>query len=193
MACIYVIRNVVNGKRYIGSAVNFKNRKAVHMSHLKDNKHHSLYLQRAWNRYGPDAFIFEVVEDAICRTELLGRETYWIEVFHPAYNVNKIVFRNDSEIARRKNGPMPEEQRRNISLAKKGRSNGTKGRKFTQEHKEKIAKAQKGSKRPWSDTSSVRRWHASLSEKERLAFYARRAASLRQTLQNKRAMTALNN
>ena len=36
---IYQIQNVVNGKKYIGSAVDLKNRESGHWSALSKNKH----------------------------------------------------------------------------------------------------------------------------------------------------------
>lgn len=60
---VYCIRNVVNGKRYIGSAAKrFSDRWSQHVSELRRGRHHSRYLQAAWIKYGEDAFIFEVTE-----------------------------------------------------------------------------------------------------------------------------------
>jgi group I intron endonuclease len=84
-------------------------------------------------------------------------------------------------------GPMSAERRMKISQAKKGCVSPAKGRKMSEEHKAKIADAQRGSKRPWSDTTKARGWLRNLSEDEKKAFFARRAASLRATLQKKRA------
>jgi len=67
---VYQIVNTENGKRYIGSAKCFKHRWGTHLRHLVQGKHHSQYLQRAWNWHGQDVFKFEVLllcapEDAI--------------------------------------------------------------------------------------------------------------------------------
>lgn len=47
---IYHITNTVNNKRYIGQTINFQVRKNTHLRNLRDNKHYSLKLQRAWNK-----------------------------------------------------------------------------------------------------------------------------------------------
>jgi len=60
---IYKIENKVNGKVYIGQTeVGYKTRIGQHKSALRYNRHPNEYLQRAWNKYGEDNFIFSVVE-----------------------------------------------------------------------------------------------------------------------------------
>lgn len=92
MVGIYQIRNITNGSVYVGSAKNIVYRWTIHRRQLTDGKHHSRYLQRAWNRYGPQAFVFEVVEE--CQVdELLVREQFYIDerTVYPrrmTYNVN---------------------------------------------------------------------------------------------------------
>lgn len=58
---IYKIVNLVNGKYYIGSAVNLGKRKLNHWSDLRTNKSRSPYLQRAWNKHGEKNFRFRVL------------------------------------------------------------------------------------------------------------------------------------
>src|SRR3546814_7356137 len=59
---IYQIRNLRNGKLYIGSARDLKQRRATHFKLLGENRHHCRHLQAAWNKYGAEAFVFELVE-----------------------------------------------------------------------------------------------------------------------------------
>jgi group I intron endonuclease len=75
---IYKIRNVVNGKFYVGSAVDTRTRFRQHRRLLRKNIHHCKHLQAAWNKYGEDAFKFEVVEHVACREELEPREEVWL-------------------------------------------------------------------------------------------------------------------
>jgi len=56
---VYAITNTVNGKLYIGSAINIQNRLQGHRHALKANRHHSQKLQRAWAKYGEAAFVFK--------------------------------------------------------------------------------------------------------------------------------------
>jgi len=59
---IYKIKNITNNKVYIGSSVNIHKRWEEHKTKLRNNKHHSYKLQRAWNKYGQDNFIFETID-----------------------------------------------------------------------------------------------------------------------------------
>ena len=61
MACIYSIKNKVNGKCYIGSTNNPRVRWSKHKGDLNRNTHHSFVLQRAWNKYGEANFEFNIL------------------------------------------------------------------------------------------------------------------------------------
>ncbi len=84
---IYRIRNLVDGKRYIGSAVCFRKRWATHRSELKGGSHGNRFLLRAWLKYGPEAFVFEVVESCDIPS-LIQREQRWIDETSPEYNLS---------------------------------------------------------------------------------------------------------
>lgn len=80
MTCgIYQIVNKVNGKRYVGSAVNFAARWRVHKHQLRHGKHHSVALQRAWDKYGEDSFGFSILERCK-RNDLLEREQFHLNI-----------------------------------------------------------------------------------------------------------------
>lgn len=76
---IYQIINIKNGKSYIGSAVSIVDRYRIHKSHLNNNKHHSQYLQRSYNKYGKDSFIFEVLEVVKDKNKLVEREQFYLD------------------------------------------------------------------------------------------------------------------
>ena len=59
---VYKIINLINGKVYIGSAKNFSVRFNQHIKSLEKNKHQNKHLQNAFNQYGTDNFLFEVIE-----------------------------------------------------------------------------------------------------------------------------------
>ena len=67
IAGIYYIQNKVNGKRYIGSSVNLRRRISKHFSLLANNRHHNHPLQNAYNKYGPEKFIYGILE--VCNKE----------------------------------------------------------------------------------------------------------------------------
>ncbi|MGH2510529.1 MAG: GIY-YIG nuclease family protein [Ktedonobacteraceae bacterium] len=49
---IYRITCAVNGKIYIGSAVNIRNRWLQHHNELRHKKHPNQKMQNAWDKYG---------------------------------------------------------------------------------------------------------------------------------------------
>jgi group I intron endonuclease len=75
---IYSIRNTVNGKQYIGSAVNMAHRWKLHVCKLLGARHHSSLLQNAWNKYGADAFEIRVLLQCV-RANLLFYEQICID------------------------------------------------------------------------------------------------------------------
>ena len=60
---IYKIVNVTNQHYYVGSSKEISIRWKRHKKLLINDCHTNDYLQRAWNRYGPDNFDFIVVEE----------------------------------------------------------------------------------------------------------------------------------
>lgn len=86
---IYEIFNVVNGHRYIGSSSNVCKRWKRHKWCLSKNKHHSIYLQRAYNLYTKECFIFTVIEE-VEENRLFERETYYINELKPEYNLGSV-------------------------------------------------------------------------------------------------------
>jgi len=82
---IYKIKNIVDEKYYIGSSKNINRRWDKHRWRLRSNKHENIILQRAWNKYGEENFIFEIVEE--CETYmLLELEQKYLNL-DPQYNI----------------------------------------------------------------------------------------------------------
>lgn len=63
MNVVYMIHDVDFAHYYIGSSDDAKRRCKHHFSALRGGKHHCEALQRAFNKYGEEAFIFEVARD----------------------------------------------------------------------------------------------------------------------------------
>lgn len=59
---VYQIRNLTNGRVYVGSAKRFKQRYSEHVKSLGKGTHHNKFLQHDFNKCGSDEFIFEVLE-----------------------------------------------------------------------------------------------------------------------------------
>jgi len=87
---IYEIVNTTNGKRYVGSAVNFSERWKGHRLGLKKGKHHSRALQRAHDKYGLGVFHFRKL--LICsRENLIMYEQIAMDGLRPEYNTCKVA------------------------------------------------------------------------------------------------------
>lgn len=80
---IYKITNKVNNKFYIGSAVDFAQRKRKHLSDLKLGHHHSRHLQRSYIKHGIDNFLFEIIETISESNLLIEREQYYLDTLKP--------------------------------------------------------------------------------------------------------------
>jgi group I intron endonuclease len=75
---IYKIRNVVNGKFYVGSAIDTRTRFRQHRRLLRKGTHHCKHLQASWNKYGEDVFKFEIVQQVEGRDRLEAAEDAWL-------------------------------------------------------------------------------------------------------------------
>ncbi len=151
-----------SGKAYIGSSRNLTQRRYAHLSALKRNVHHCIYLQRAWNKYNGQ-FRYEIIE--YCDVDLLiKREQYWIDNhlsrFVGMYNNGLIAGRVDHTpdvrakmSASHKGKKLTIEQRQRMSLSRMGhkdsvetvnkRAASNRGKKRSLETRLKISIARK--------------------------------------------------
>ena len=85
---VYMVKCLVNGKRYIGESVKPVRRRCEHFSNCKTAKSlktTNASLQADIKLYGKDKFVFGIVE--YCEPEqLLEREQYYINLYKPEYN-----------------------------------------------------------------------------------------------------------
>lgn len=77
---IYCILNKINNKKYIGSAIDLKNRKYQHFKALSTNRHHNKHLQRSYNKYGENSFVFQIIEFVPESKNLISKEQFWINM-----------------------------------------------------------------------------------------------------------------
>ena len=87
---VYKITNKLNGKFYIGSSNDVEHRWRQHRLQLKDKTHKNKHLQYAWNLYGEDNFMFDIIEE--CFPEMqFEREQYYLDTLNPfeerGYNI----------------------------------------------------------------------------------------------------------
>jgi group I intron endonuclease len=77
---IYGIRNMANGKWYIGQSRDVELRKYNHFQNLKRKRHCNPHLQSAFNKYGVDSFEFFLLQE--CQSILLDNfERAWISQY----------------------------------------------------------------------------------------------------------------
>jgi len=79
---VYMIKNLISGKIYIGSTKRLVERLSHHRQELCQNKHHSIHLQNAWNKDGENKFIFGVIEVIDELTKLTDIEQYYIDKYN---------------------------------------------------------------------------------------------------------------
>lgn len=79
-SAIYSIENMINGKFYIGSSKKIAIRKNAHFTKLKKGVHANRHLQRSYNLYGSDVFIFNILEYCDI-ADLLPIEQLWLDEF----------------------------------------------------------------------------------------------------------------
>lgn len=78
---IYIIKNIITDKVYIGKATCFTTRQKEHLRKLRYGKHVNKHLQFSYNKHGENAFIFDVLEE--CDNLILDdREKYWIAFYN---------------------------------------------------------------------------------------------------------------
>jgi len=117
---IYAITNIINNKIYLGSTNDFVRRWKEHKAALQQSKHPNPHLQSSWNKYGEDAFEFDILEYSDNLGGLAKDEQFWMDKYREE---GKELY--------------------NIALAT---DNPMRGRNHTEAAKCKIGEAQKGKK-----------------------------------------------
>jgi group I intron endonuclease len=129
---IYKITNTVNEKVYIGQSIDIYTRWTTHKNELRNNRHHNMYLQRAWNKHGEEKFCFDILEE--CSESLLNeKECYYIELLNSMdenYGYNLVSGGTSNK--------------RFTEEVLKRMSNAQTGRVHSEETKKKISEAHKG-------------------------------------------------
>ena len=158
---IYAIY-LVDGRSYVGStAQSFEKRWSEHRQRLNSGKHPNLYLVRAWQKYGADAFNFVILEsiDFIDEEMRIDRENHWIKKLRPEFNMAPVAGsvlgikrRQETKILLREinikywqDNPRPKGYKRPDTVSK-AISEGRKGIKFSKEHVANLSSSLKGRK-----------------------------------------------
>jgi group I intron endonuclease len=90
-AGIFQVKNTVNGKVLLGSSLNLEGPLNSHKFMLTIGRHRNEELQKEWNEYGAEKFVFEILEVVKVSTEpgfdindeLALLEEIWLEKLQP--------------------------------------------------------------------------------------------------------------
>jgi len=138
---IYVIEHRESGKKYVGSSArSFKSRWEVHRRSLRKDTHHSVVLQRAWDKYGEDAFLFRIIEPCLPEHATGVEQVFmdWYKSTDPEFGYN---------LAPIAGSPLgykhTDETKKKMSASAKGHKRGL-GFKHSDEAKAKMSLQRKG-------------------------------------------------
>lgn len=155
MTCgIYRIANLIVDRRYFGQSIKVHSREWHHFSMLKRGCHDNIHLQRAWNKYGEDAFEFTVMLECE-HLELTEYEQYFVDSYPPEklYNIclecvdsHKGVIR--SQVTRQKMSDSRNKYFSDHPEAHKGKNHPGFGRHRSEETKQKISESKRGENHP---------------------------------------------
>jgi group I intron endonuclease len=90
-AGIFQVKNLGNGKVLLGSSLNLEGPLNSHKFMLTIGRHRNEELQKDWNKFGPENFVFEILEfvkpssdpNFDLNDELTLLEQIWIEKLQP--------------------------------------------------------------------------------------------------------------
>jgi hypothetical protein len=150
---IYKIQNKITGKCYVGSTLDKKSRWLDHKKRLIGNNHHSLKLQRAWNKYGLDNFSFDGIAECF-ESQRSIKEAFWMAQLDSVVNgYNVLNIDLDSGVSKipegSRNGPKnPFYGKVHSEETKKRMSISASKRKTDLETRKKISESNRGKSRP---------------------------------------------
>jgi group I intron endonuclease len=146
---IYAIVNRTTGDYYIGSALVLRKRRNSHFHALRQGKHDSVYLQRAWEKYGSGAFYFHPF--IVCRREdLIFFEQRAIDALKPRYNMRALAGSNlgakfsDEAKAKMRAAKLGKKQNPVHVEARAALLRGVKRGPITETHRENLRRAHLG-------------------------------------------------
>lgn len=133
---IYMAVNTVNGKAYVGQALDFDERR---IEHLRDARRGGRYhFQNALRKYGEDAFGWRVLASGVPQSQLDTQERFWIRFYQTRSEEGMGYNHTSGGMA----GLKSPETKAKISATK----TGVKREPFSAEWRAKMSQAQRGRK-----------------------------------------------
>lgn len=139
---IYLIRNEISGKLYIGQSMDVYARVRAHRNKLRTNRHPCEHFQHAWNLYGEFNFRWEIVEKADI-TILDAREQFYLDK-HQSYKSQFGYNKSSCASAPGRGCKRSLETRRKISLSKVGIPSPCCGMKRSEDFCKRLSLIHKG-------------------------------------------------
>lgn len=139
---IYKIKNTLTGDFYIGSTTEDEKRKGKHFWELRNNVHHNIHLQRAFNKYGEINFKFELIKPLNFPSNYTKSqidkglkivEQAFVDYLNPHYNICREVERGRLGV-------------KSSDITKERISKSNRGKKRTEEQKDYQSKIKLGKK-----------------------------------------------
>lgn len=125
---IYLVRNLINGKAYIGETTDFNSRVEKYKT-LQCKGQRKLY--NALKKYGVNNFSYDIIDKATCKEDLDCLEDFHIERFRSRENEYGYNIKSGGS-----HGKHSQETKKKISEARIGI-------RFSEDHKKSLSKAQK--------------------------------------------------
>jgi len=155
MMGIYLIRNTITRRVYVGSAKHIRKRWYVHHCELSKGTSKCRKLQKSWDKYGSAAHSFEIIEVVQDQHTLIEREQFWIDSLNACRTGLNIRVRAESQLGAKRSAA----SRKRMSIAARNRDPSTfhrgpngrpawnRGKKTPPETRAKISAIQLGKKR----------------------------------------------
>lgn len=137
---IYKIKNILTDDFYIGSTTEDEKRRSKHFWQLRNNVHHNIHLQRAFNRDGENNFKFILIKEIKFPSNYTKNqidkglkiiEQAFVNYLNPHYNICREVERGRLGV-------------KSSNITKERISKSNKGKKRTEEQKEYQSKIRLG-------------------------------------------------
>ncbi len=113
---IYLIQNTTNGKCYVGSSKNIRQRLFWHYNNLENKKHPNSRLQNSYNKYGKNHFVFiPILNCTVNYNHILEQWVKDRSIFNCVYNIANDCQKSRIGVA------ISQSQKEQISLKNKGK------------------------------------------------------------------------
>lgn len=178
---VYKITCKISNRIYIGSSCTLEKRIWEHITCLHSNTHSSTHLQRAWNKYGEENFVFEVLEE--CNPEdCILREQYYLDtlLFAQEYirkennRFKKLGYNINPLASSRRGSKTSNKTKRLLSSIRQGKGNSFYGKTHSITS---IQKAKTTRERNNSDKSAIKVKVINIATKEETVFNRLRLAA----------------